>query len=490
MIKVIPPGSYDFGVPPVELIKSGGRGLRGHDLSTFIKRAGTQVAEAFNKLSFARGEVPVHLIALGATEAVGPNRNGDGFDEEACKKYHPTFTKYARFYRSHANSDPAKSYGIVKQSMYNDSMRRVELIVALNGTKEAADRNGGLVADKELEKLGSESSLSCSMSAKVAFDSCSGCGNKARSRAEYCLGTDEGGSCKYGGLKHNMGKVAEDGHILFADNPHPKWFDISAVFRGADRIAFVTGRMDKAASSQIVSGAQLAEELGLTEPLSVALADIDSPAIAEQVKIAHQLAAIEVGVNRELAFGKAAAFGHDPAAMGVAQIGIAAGAVQRSLALKALAMEKIALPLSGFIQFVYRRGPQQADRLAEKVAGYLPSVYADMIADTDSLVSDLQANPYRPSYYPPSGELQSWARALAPNLSLDRTHMLKRAWRCAIREDSFSRRPHEKAAGDDEAHRGIARAYGLYKIAFLYEIKDTDNDFALTQHMVVSQNCQ
>jgi hypothetical protein len=161
--KIITPGSQDFSEPVAQLIKYSSSGLHGCDLDQFVKRASVRFMDKLAGISFGPGEIPVHLIALGSTEAYGNNRNGDGFKEAVCKQYHPTFVKLARFYRDHANKDLKKSYGIVKASDYNDKMRRVELLIALNGTKEAADRNGGLVADEELEKLAKDEDLPVSM---------------------------------------------------------------------------------------------------------------------------------------------------------------------------------------------------------------------------------------------------------------------------------------------------------------------------------------
>ena len=242
MVKLLNPVSDE---PPIELIKISSRGLRGNDLNMFIKRAGADLAMQMQKLAFAKDEVPIHLIAIGATEAYGCNRNFDAFDEIECRNHHYTFVKHARFYRNHCNKNPQKSYGIVKWSGYNEPMRRIELVVALNGTKEAAERNKGLLADKELEKLAAkDDSFGVSMATKVAFDVCSNCGHKARTRDEYC--TED--TCSLGGLKHHIGKVASNGHILHAKNPNPVFFDISSVFRPADRIAYVLGPLTKAAS--------------------------------------------------------------------------------------------------------------------------------------------------------------------------------------------------------------------------------------------------
>lgn len=170
MIKVIPPGSQQFNEQIAQMIKVSNDGLRGEDLRSFIKRAGHSFAKEAKNLEFKKGEVPIHLLALGCTELYSANRNFDGFTKQALRNYHNTFVKHARFYRDHANKDRSKSYGIVKASTFNEPMGRVELIVALNGTKQAAEANGGLVADKEIEKLNNNGDIPVSMACVVNPD--------------------------------------------------------------------------------------------------------------------------------------------------------------------------------------------------------------------------------------------------------------------------------------------------------------------------------
>lgn len=262
MIKVIPSHGFQFDAPIIQLIKIGSKGLIGQDYQMLVKRANEEIAHAAKSIEWLPGEVPIHLIAIGSYEYYGPNKNGDAFSEETCKKYHHTFVKHARFFRNHINKDKKKSYGIVKASFYNDKMKRIELLVALNGNQEAAKRNNGIIADRELEKLAKDEDIGVSMACKVAYDVCYACKNKSRNRSEYCLGIDEGGKCPGGGLKHRMGMVLEDGSIVFAYNPEPIFFDISHVHRPADRIAYVTGQL-KAASYEI----DLTVEQELEEPV-------------------------------------------------------------------------------------------------------------------------------------------------------------------------------------------------------------------------------
>ena len=265
MIKIIPPNAWNLDGPQVESIKIASYGLRGNDFADFVKRAGHPLASWVREHRPLPGELYVHAIALGSTEKYGSNRNHDGYPRSMLERDHPTFEKYARFYRLHKNKDQSKSYGVIKKSWYNPELERVETIVALNGNKEAADRNGGFIADKELDTLNSGRDLAVSQSVKVAYDECTSCGNKAKHRGEYCGPK----MCKYGGCRDNLGRVFDDGFHLFVQNPKGTFFDLSNVSgdlgsRGADRTAFVTGKV--AESNTQKGGAELAELMGLVPP--------------------------------------------------------------------------------------------------------------------------------------------------------------------------------------------------------------------------------
>ena len=75
MIKVIQPHAQDFSEPVAALIKISSRGLIGADKQDFVKRAGAEFAEKALHIKLAKDEIPVHLIAIGATEDYGPNRD-------------------------------------------------------------------------------------------------------------------------------------------------------------------------------------------------------------------------------------------------------------------------------------------------------------------------------------------------------------------------------------------------------------------------------
>jgi hypothetical protein len=188
------------------------------------------------------GDIPVHVNAIGASEWYGPNRKGDAFREQTCRDWHHTFVTEGRNYEHHRNRDPEISYGKIASSCYNESMKRIELLVISNGTESAARRNGGLVLpDEFLTGLEKNAALPVSMGCTIRHDICSICGNRARTRSEYCDAT----TCRdpktgeyFPGCRHGLMKIAGDGRQVYVDNIEPHFFDLSYVRVPADRTAY------------------------------------------------------------------------------------------------------------------------------------------------------------------------------------------------------------------------------------------------------------
>ena len=488
MIKIITPGAQNLDVSQTELVKIANNGLRGDDLRAFVKRAGHQFADKLKDVEVKPGEQLVHLIALGATESFGPNRNGDGFKAAACRKYHPTFVKHARWYRNHQNKDQAKSYGVIKMSSFNEAMKRIELLVALNSTKEAADRNGGLVADKEMEKLAKDNELAVSMACSVPYDVCSGCGNKAPTRAQYCTSR----TCKYGGCMDNLTKVAEDGHILHVDNPEPRWFDISDVYRPADRIAYVFGHL-KAASNQAVGGALLAEEMGITMPYSLRFDSMD-PKTAQLVKIAYELADLE----NDLENGKFGTSMKDAVILNdkTASLNNIPSGVLTGLQLwRALAREKVALSVKDWLATVAASGFDNGvlkTASAADIEARLPGVFTRMISEHNSLEHCIAESICDPSAAFPSENVRSWAKKTAEDKSIATNNFERRVVAQfvkagGVKTASFKAKPSAlvKSAFVDESEQ-LARRYATYQLYFLNELKNDSNFGWYKEHAVRS----
>jgi hypothetical protein len=186
-----------------------------------------------NQLEPDPGKTYVHILALGAGEYYGPNLNNDFFNWNGLAHDHTTTPHehihgYKTFLNAHAfahhvNKDPEKAYGDVLLSVLNNKMKRVELIVAIDHQK--CMRNGG---GKVLERIQAGEYPSTSMGCRVPYDVCSICGNKAKTRPDYCEH-----------MKNEAGKIYPDGRKVFVYNEFPKFFDISFVFIGADRTSFV-----------------------------------------------------------------------------------------------------------------------------------------------------------------------------------------------------------------------------------------------------------
>lgn len=741
MLKLIPPTAYSFDKPRLRQIKVSSYGLKGKDREEFVKVADGSLAAEFDNVSLSPGEVPVHLFALGSTETVGPNRNGDGFRNSVCADRHDTFVKHAKWYRNHKHTDPSKSYGIVKASTFNKDMGRIELIAALNGTKEAAERNGGLVADEELEKLASDKDIAVSMACfvnpdypinvqhvgyvpiskvkvgdlvwthkgrwrevtkvftrnysgtiykfnfldfpfsmeltaehpiwvsskgdlfntpfhgwkkaedilatdsftylkpdytsnivlenheliefaelltfhsctslplslyaanevdrfkflaawfgscgvlykngaawitghpemalqcrdllasvgmpsaikttllranadsigyevfisdlnaarlkkhitkiprvkeaslhlhtirltaagtyllkikeinarhvdnttvyniavaedesfaaggllshncSVSHDICSSCGNKAPTRKQYC---DES-MCKHGGLKNNIGKVFEDGHILHADNPDPTFFDISHVIRPADRIAYVLGsdlsKLHKTAEDRVICGAELAE-FGLgdfTKQAAAVSSMFENSTMNEQLAILNRLSLLETPTSVKLmkmamAFAPSVTLSAQPLNLAF---------IKLSEMLASLAKKDCLLSVPSFLAML-SGDVKKAAELAPAIAKRLPGVFTRLVNDED-LTLRLMENPYIPGVCG-CKRADDWVVKNILSTSLNDKLLVERLQKACLRCIKPAAPTLYKVAANT-ATEELAKQYALYQVGFLY----------------------
>lgn len=471
MRKIVTHEAWNFDVPQtaaVPLLQNGRMGA--NDRAAFEKRASAELLQKMAEMPQLPGEVLVHDIALGCTEGYGPNRNGDGFREEVCRATHPTFVKSARVYRGHKSQNPAISYGIVKASSYNNKMRRIELLLALNGTEEAARRNGGLVADLELQKLASRAPVPTSMGCVTPYDTCSACGHRAKNRDEYCTPQ----MCKAGGLRDHMGDVVElngDLHHLHADNPDALYYnDISHVPRQADRISYMMGALQKAASAgarAFISGAELAELY------YNAGAGDDVPAAATRtldLLLQHDTTLDKYAYLTRAVSPRRAAV--PPLQINLQKLGAFTAA---------LADRSVILPVEEFIRVL--SGHAQPD------AG----VVSQIKQAAQSVFSRLQVpnvNPYVLAFGGIPSQYQSWAQKVAADYALDEAHVSRRLSRALLAQDTEPQlRPLVKiAAASEPAAEEMAQHYGLYVLASLDRMATRNPNFPLTVATTLLQN--
>ncbi len=202
------------------------------------------VQKYINEAKPMPGLIQVLLTALGAGEFWGANVNSDFFpqkslEHEGADYGYQTFLTNANYFTHHVNKDPALAKGKVLLSVWNDGAKRVELIVGIN---PELDPDAG-------RQIDSGEPLTFSMGAKLPFDTCSVCGNNARTRAEYC---DH--------LKYQLGQIdSGSGRLVFAYNHFPKFFDISRVLIPADKTAFMWTKVAGAAPLMKLGSAELAQ---------------------------------------------------------------------------------------------------------------------------------------------------------------------------------------------------------------------------------------
>lgn len=216
------------------------------DTNGLVKTAtDNRIVEFAQKIKPESGKIYVHILAMGAGEFFGANRNADYFPEQNLIEHHETFeTSPAHIFRNHVNKDPSIAIGTVIFTVYNHRMHRVEVVAEIDVTK----------APDIKERIDRGEWPATSMACRTPYDVCSICGNKAHTRAEYCVH-----------IRNDLGKIYPDGRKVMALNVAPlSFFDMSIVFRPADVTSSILQKV--ANEYQVVeNSADAAEALGLTD---------------------------------------------------------------------------------------------------------------------------------------------------------------------------------------------------------------------------------
>lgn len=246
------------------------------------KYASSDTLDYCSTIDSVDGRTIVLVLAMSASEYYGPNRNGDAFSEKPVKingewavapgetlpEHHKTFEQHAHAYRHHINKDPKKSFGEVMKSFYNWKMHRVELLLSLDNAK-AMDIVG---------RIDGGEYPAVSMGCRIKYDVCNRCGNRAPTRKQYCEHVN-GTNPEFG-----MNRLDSDGFRDFVWNPAPHLFDISFVFKPADRIGYTMKKV--AEPYALTSSAALGERVhDLAEKRAILqkVSDIDKIITGEMV---------------------------------------------------------------------------------------------------------------------------------------------------------------------------------------------------------------
>lgn len=467
MIKVVFPHSYDFGVPIARLAEIHSRGP---DRGWMQKRAAVLTKE-IAAIRPEKGHTFIHLVTMGAGEYYGSNRNGDHFQAKTASfefpepmpggpktrtlgpglvTCHKTFVKYAHLYRDHVNKDPELKIGSVVAEAYNPEMRRGELIVKADNDKFADG----------VEKLARGEDLPFSMSARVPADYCSICGHASANRSEYC-----------GHLKNEMTSVKQGGHIVCAYNPSPCFFDISSVFRPADRIAY---GLQKVASTgqqpaEVIPSALVAEAWGVKAPRSV-LFDSSPRAVQEKLAAMERLAAMEKQIE---ATGKAL---HPDVDLGVPagslpqeSVDVMRGTDWNDL-MGALSSAQVCLPVRDFFRLVL--GPKYDSVAGEmdNVQSLLPGIFSRMLGDTDEAEDVTGMTTYDPATSLVPKAVRDAIESVKPELSMAEGPVRRRIQILVIRgqkpDGGLPLRKVSHDASTSKSANWLAKQYAAYQLAF------------------------
>jgi hypothetical protein len=216
------------------------------------------------------GSLYTLVSALGAGEYWGSNSNGDHFGINPLLHVPPGWDSlpydqqravgknwewgYPTFYNAHAfshhqNKDPNRAFGSIEYVTWDPQMKRVLLIVGFD--RERAARFG---SSSVLDRVENGEFPSVSMGARVPYDLCSIDADWSRitlnprvDLAEHRrkpirgLSATEVEYCTH--LKSELNKIYPDGRKVMMLNMHPRFFDLSVVFIGADKTSYILAKL-------------------------------------------------------------------------------------------------------------------------------------------------------------------------------------------------------------------------------------------------------
>lgn len=411
----------------------------------------------------------VHCIAMGDTETYGPNKNADGWSKEALEKKHQTFVTNGHFFREHRNRDPKQKIGDIKYAAFDGSktgMHRVELLCW--GHKKKAEE------EYQMAKEGKE--LSFSMSARVPYDVCNCCHNKAASRAQYCEHM----------LDTPLQYLPAFRKYAFVDNPDPDFFDNSRVKRPADRIArhleimFPDADMRKAAHDQnrVILGVDWAEFEGLAIPDQV------REQFEGQREFAlKKLAALEQEIE-DILKGASATSEREVFIKGASETGTLGESfsaeevnelkqLRPGTLFRELGKRSAILPFETFFRYLDPESKLDEDTF-NKAASFLPGIMRSLLSSggVSGLCGLMEPDEHYVAEKDPFA-CKDQVQELMDRADCEfgvRPHQTKPRM-LRIRVVKAAKKEFDKKASDEEA-RVIAEAYGMYQMEALRSMED------------------
>ena len=137
-------------------VKVSSRGLLSGDTRKIAAEVGDRFVAEVRKIEDQLDPVNykyAHVISCGATEVSGPNRNGDGWGEDALERSMSTYLKNAKCYRDHKSGPNDKFYGRPKVAFYDRDRGYGRLLVEYFANSKSAGEKNARVADLEIESM-------------------------------------------------------------------------------------------------------------------------------------------------------------------------------------------------------------------------------------------------------------------------------------------------------------------------------------------------
>lgn len=455
LIKFSSTDDWNWDVDPIQLI---------HNSNTLTK-AGSDNTEL--RVEKTAGQTDALVIALGAYEGTGANRNGDIFKEAECLNNYRTFVKSGSkssdgkydgraLNRHHKNKPEDPKYGNIKAAAYNQKMKRIELVIGLDNDKCA----------EEIQKLAEGKQINVSMAAKVAYDKCTWCGHEAKTDHDRC--------------KHiptKLGEINKRGEMCSMENINPKWFELSIVGRPADRIGM---SLKLASASSYIKTAADYKTLypGFVIPEDEQLLQVSKYA-SDKRSLVSKLAAMEKHIDGVLSSGPKSSkdkyiveqkskLKHSdnisPDTMDELR------KFEPSKLLKALADQGIVFSPEDFIKYLFgaKAIGNKSEDMFSKVKKQLPGIFSSLEEDGDDVVNEEKYEPAHSELMPKG--LLNMVKGLFDNHSMFEGPAQGRIMKITI----VKRLPSAKLEKNEEENlskessiKELARQYASYKLAAL-----------------------
>ena len=461
LIKFSDTNDWNWDVAPVQLIQNS---------NTLIK-AGADNSELHAEKT--AGQTNALVIALGAYEGTGANRNGDIFKEAECLKHYKTFVKSGSkkpdgsydgraLNRHHKNKPTDPKYGNIKAASYNKKMKRIELVIGLDNDKCA----------EEIQKLAEGKQINVSMAAKVAYDKCTWCGHSAKTDNDRCEH-----------IPVKLGEINKRGEMCSMDNVDPKWFELSIVGRPADRIGM---SLKLAADSEYI---KTASDYKLLYPGFVAPSDEElgfriSKHAAEKRILVKKLAAMEKHVDGVITEGPKNSkdkylLEHKSKLKDTEHLSDETIEELRkfdsSKLLRALAEQGIVFSPEDFIKYLFGSEKlKNSDTMFDKLKSKLPSMFSDLEEDGDEVINDERYEPSASDIIPK--DLLKIVKGLFDGHSMFDSPAHGRIMRITIVKKSPSGKLRStkdtENISKEASIKELAKQYAAYKLAALKYMHD------------------